>query len=192
MSNYIVDSSAIVDNGAQIGDHSHIWHFSHICAGAKIGHHCSLGQNVFVANGVVIGNNVKIQNNVSIYDGVFLEDNVFCGPSVVFTNVINPRSQIIRKNEYRKTVVQHGASIGANATIICGINIGQYAFIAAGAVVSRDVAPYTLVMGIPAKFKSYICYCGIKLQFKNNEALCTNCALRYIINNQQCKLLEEN
>lgn len=146
-----IHETAIVDNGAIIGDQTRIWHWAHVCKGAKIGSRCSLGQNVFVENDVVIGDNVKIQNNVSVYDSVFLEDDVFCGSSMVFTNVFNPRSAVPRKNEYLKTLVRKGATIGANATIVCGITIGRYAFIGAGAVVTRDVPDFALVVGNPAK-----------------------------------------
>lgn len=146
-----IHETAIVDAGATIGDASRIWHWVHICSGAKIGAHCSFGQNVFVGNDVVIGNNCKIQNNVSIYDSVVLEDDVFCGPSMVFTNVYNPRSAIVRKREYRRTLVKKGATIGANATIICGVTLGKYCFIGAGAVVTENVEPYALMAGVPAK-----------------------------------------
>ncbi|MET3454088.1 MULTISPECIES: acyltransferase [Pseudomonas] len=149
--NYQLHPSAIVDPGAEIGSGSRIWHFVHVCSGARIGEDCSLGQNVFVGNCVVIGNNVKIQNNVSVYDNVTLEDDVFCGPSMVFTNVYNPRSAVSRKDEYRDTLVKQGATLGANCTIVCGVTIGEYAFVAAGAVVNRDVKPYALVAGVPAK-----------------------------------------
>jgi UDP-2-acetamido-3-amino-2,3-dideoxy-glucuronate N-acetyltransferase len=142
--------TAIVDEGASIGDGTRIWHWVHVCAKATIGRNCSLGQNVFVGNDVCIGNNVKIQNNVSVYDSVSLEDDVFCGPSMVFTNVYNPRSAIPRKDEYRRTLVKRGATIGANATIVCGVTLGEYAFIAAGAVVNKDVNPYALMVGVPA------------------------------------------
>jgi UDP-2-acetamido-3-amino-2,3-dideoxy-glucuronate N-acetyltransferase len=146
-----IHETAIVDNGAIIGDQTRIWHWTHVCKGAKIGSRCSLGQNVFVGNDVVVGDNVKIQNNVSVYDSVFLEDDVFCGPSMVFTNVFNPRSAVPRKNEYLKTLVRKGATIGANATIVCGVTIGRYAFIGAGAVVTKDVPDFALVVGNPAK-----------------------------------------
>jgi len=151
MNNYTVHPTAIVDQGAQIDDGTRIWHWVHVCGGAKIGKGCSFGQNVFVGNDVIIGNNCKIQNNVSIYDAVRLEDDVFCGPSMVFTNVYNPRAEIERKNEYRKTIVKKGATIGANATIVCGITLGEYCFIAAGAVVNNDVEPFSLMVGVPAK-----------------------------------------
>jgi len=143
--------TAIVDEGAQIGAGSRIWHWVHISGGAKIGEKCSFGQNVFVGNNVKIGNNCKIQNNVSIYDNVFLEDDVFCGPSMVFTNVYNPRSAIVRKDEYRNTYVKRGVTIGANATIVCGVTLGEYSFIAAGAVINKDVKPFALMAGVPAK-----------------------------------------
>ncbi|WP_260293622.1 acyltransferase [Sedimenticola hydrogenitrophicus] len=149
--NYSVHQSAIVDVGASIGEGSRIWHFVHVCAGAQIGKNCSLGQNVFVGNKVVIGDNCKIQNNVSVYDNVTLEEGVFCGPSMVFTNVYNPRSLIERKNEYRDTLVKKGATLGANCTIICGVTVGAFAFIGAGAVVNKSVHDYALMVGVPAK-----------------------------------------
>jgi len=152
----IIEASAIIDKGATIGANTKIWHWVHICSEAKIGKNCSFGQNVFVANKVKIGDNVKVQNNVSIYDEVTLESNVFCGPSVVFTNVKNPRSKIKRKKEYKKTLVMNGASLGANCTIICGISIGKYAFVAAGTVVTKDVKSYALVKGIPARQVGWI------------------------------------
>jgi UDP-2-acetamido-3-amino-2,3-dideoxy-glucuronate N-acetyltransferase len=161
---YTIHPTAIVDEGAQIGEGSRIWHWVHICGGAKIGERCSFGQNVFVGNDVVIGNNVKVQNNVSIYDAVRLEDDVFCGPSMVFTNVYNPRSAITRKNEYRNTVVRRGATLGANCTIVCGTTIGEYAFVGAGAVVNRDVPPYALVLGVPARQRGWMCKCGVQLK----------------------------
>ena len=149
--NYQVHPSAIVDDGATIGDGSRIWHFVHVCGGAKIGESVSLGQNVFVGNNVAIGDNCKIQNNVSVYDNVTLEDGVFCGPSMVFTNVYNPRSEIGRKDEYQDTLVKKGATLGANCTIICGVIVGEYAFVGAGAVVNQDVPDFALVVGVPAK-----------------------------------------
>lgn len=146
-----IHPSAIVDEGAQIGNGTRVWHFVHICSGAKVGEKCSLGQNVFVGNRVVIGNNVKVQNNVSIYDSVTIEDDVFCGPSMVFTNVINPRSAVSRKEEYLPTLVKKGATLGANCTVVCGVTIGENAFIGAGSVVTKDVKPFALMVGVPAK-----------------------------------------
>ena len=147
----MIHETAIIDEGAQLGEGCRVWHWAHICGGAKIGNGCSFGQNVFVGNDVQIGNNVKIQNNVSVYDRVQLEDDVFCGPSMVFTNVYNPRSAIVRKDEYRPTLVRKGATLGANCTIICGVEIGEYAFIGAGAVITKDVPPYALMAGVPAR-----------------------------------------
>lgn len=177
---YTVHPSSIVDAGAVIGAGTKIWHFCHISSKSVIGDNCSFGQNVFVADNVVVGNNVKVQNNVSLYDGVLIEDDVFCGPSVVFTNVINPRSFIVRSTEFRRTVVKRGASIGANATIVCGITIGEYAFIAAGAVVCRDVAPYSVVMGVPARQTGFICKCGTTIEYcaqcnEPRKVSCPNC-----------------
>lgn len=146
-----IHPTAIVDEGAVIGAGSRVWHWVHICGGARIGERCSFGQNVFVGNDVVIGNNVKVQNNVSIYDAVTLEDDVFCGPSMVFTNVYNPRSAVTRKDEYRRTLIRKGATLGANCTIVCGVTVGDYAFVAAGAVINRDVKPYALMAGVPAR-----------------------------------------
>jgi UDP-2-acetamido-3-amino-2,3-dideoxy-glucuronate N-acetyltransferase len=160
----MVHPSAIVDAGAQIGDGTRVWHWVHISAGARIGRNCTLGQNVFVANRVVIGDNVKIQNNVSVYDEVTLEDGVFCGPSMVFTNVYNPRSEVSRKDEYRRTLVRRGATLGANCTIVCGITIGQYAFIGAGAVVNRDVPDFALMLGVPARLAGWMSRHGERLK----------------------------
>ena len=158
-----IHPTAIVDEGAQIGEGSRIWHWAHICGGAKIGRDCSFGQNVFVGNRVEIGNNVKIQNNVSVYDNVTLEDDVFCGPSMVFTNVYNPRSAVSRKDEYRNTLVKRGATLGANCTIVCGVTIGEYAFVGAGAVINRDVKPYALMVGVPARQIGWMSEYGEKL-----------------------------
>lgn len=163
MASPTIHESAYVDDGAVIGDDTRIWHFCHVNAGAVIGERCSLGQNVVVMPRTKIGNNVKIQNNVSVYEGVEMEDDVFCGPSMVFTNVINPRSHVSRKHEYRRTLVRRGVSIGANATIVCGATLGEYAFVGAGAVVSRDVKPYALVVGVPARQVGWVCACGEKL-----------------------------
>ena len=151
MTNITKHETAIIDDGATIGEGSRIWHWAHICSGAVIGKGCSFGQNVFVGNKVTIGNNVKVQNNVSVYDNVHLEDDVFCGPSMVFTNVYNPRSAVTRKDEYRDTLVKQGATLGANSTIVCGVSIGKYAFIGAGAVVTRNVPDYALMVGVPAR-----------------------------------------
>ena len=155
--------SAIVDTGAQLGDDTRVWHFAHVCAGARIGEGCSLGQGVFVGNDVRIGRNVKIQNNVSVYDAVTLEDDVFCGPSMVFTNVHNPRSAVVRKNEYRPTRVKRGATLGANCTVVCGVTIGRHAFVGAGAVVSRDVPDFALVLGVPARQVGWMSRFGERL-----------------------------
>jgi len=163
MAETFVHESAYVDAGAEVGEGTKIWHFSHVMSGARIGRGCNIGQNVVISPGVGIGNNVKIQNNVSVYTGVTLEDDVFCGPSMVFTNVVNPRSHISRKHEYQQTIVGRGASLGANSTILCGHNIGRYAFVGAGAVVTRDVADYALVVGNPARVVGWMCQCGLKL-----------------------------
>lgn len=186
---YSAHESAIIDDGATLGEDTKVWHFSHVCSGAKIGAKCSLGQNVFIGNDVIIGNNVKIQNNVSIYDAVYLEDDVFCGPSMVFTNVFNPRSHVIRKHEYRKTLVKRGATIGANATVVCGITIGEYAFIGAGCVVNKDVKPYAMMVGVPARQIGWMCQCGIKLDFSTDLAVCTSCGANYKLVNGACQSL---
>lgn len=181
-----IHSSAIVDDGAQIGDGSRVWHFAHICAGARIGERCSFGQNVFVGNDVIIGNNVKIQNNVSIYDAVCLEDDVFCGPSTVFTNVYNPRSAVTRKDEYRKTIIRKGATLGANSTIVCGVTVGEYAFVAAGAVVNRQVRPYALMAGVPARQIGWMSRHGERLELPiegDGEAVCPATGTRYRLSN---------
>lgn len=191
---YIAHETAIVDAGAQIGESTRIWHWVHICAGAKIGNHCSLGQNVFVGNDVQIGNNVKIQNNVSVYDAVTIEDDVFCGPSMVFTNVYNPRSAVTRKNEYRKTVVKRGATIGANATIVCGVVVGEYAFIAAGAVINKDVKPYALIAGVPGKQIGWMSQFGEQLSLPiegNAQATCPHSGEVYVLRARELiKLIE--
>ncbi|PXF63040.1 acyltransferase [Kangiella spongicola] len=161
---YQVHPSAIVDEGAEIGENTRVWHFVHVCGGAKIGQGCSLGQNVFIGNRVTVGNNVKIQNNVSVYDNVHLEDDVFCGPSMVFTNVYNPRSFIERKTEYRDTLVKKGATLGANCTIVCGVTIGRYSLVGAGAVVNSDVKPFALMVGVPAKHIGWISKYGERLE----------------------------
>lgn len=181
MADYSKHDSAIVDQGAIIGENTKIWHFSHVMGDAQIGKNCSLGQNVFIANQVKIGNNVKIQNNVSIYEGVVLDDHVFCGPSTVFTNVKNPRSAFPRNTskDYLRTWVQEGASLGANSTIVCGTTIGKWAFIAAGAVVTKDIPAYAVVAGVPARIIGWMCECGIALEFKNNHSECSQCARTY-------------
>jgi UDP-2-acetamido-3-amino-2,3-dideoxy-glucuronate N-acetyltransferase len=179
VADYFVHESSYVDEGAVIGKGSKIWHYCHIMPGAVIGERCSLGQNVVVMPGTRIGTNVKIQNNVSIYEGVELEDDVFCGPSCVFTNVLNPRSHVSRKHEYRKTLVKRGASIGANATVVCGITMGEYAFIGAGAVVTSDVLPYALMVGVPARRVGWMCQCGERLRVAGPEAACAACGSRY-------------
>src|SRR5215472_4063 len=185
---YFVDPTARVDKPVTIGARTHIWHFSHVMANCVIGENCNLGQNVHVAPGVRIGNNVKIQNNVSLYTGVELEDDVFCGPSMVFTNVINPRSHIDRKSEYQRTLVSKGSSIGANATIVCGTTLGRYSFIAAGAVVTHDVPEYALMMGVPARQCGWVCSCGTTLQ-GIEELTCKNCKRRYAVADGRCREL---
>lgn len=181
---YFAHETAVIDPGAEIGDGTQIWHFSHVMGGARIGQRCKLGQNVFVAKGAVLGQNCKIQNNVSIYEGVVLEDDVFCGPSMVFTNVKTPRSGVLRNtsDDYLETHVKKGASIGANATIVCGVTIGSYSFVGAGSVVSRDVPDYALVVGVPARVKGWACECGITLSFPDTkEATCSECGKRYVM-----------
>ena len=178
----MIHPSAIVDAGAQIGAGTHVWHFAHVCAGARIGDGCSLGQGVFVANDVRIGRNVKVQNNVSVYDAVTLEDDVFCGPSMVFTNVHNPRSAVPRKSEYRRTLVMRGATLGANCTIVCGCTVGEYAFVGAGAVVSRDVPRFALVVGVPARRIGWMSRHGERLSLPasgEGEAACPSTGERY-------------
>jgi UDP-2-acetamido-3-amino-2,3-dideoxy-glucuronate N-acetyltransferase len=172
---YFVHPTAVVDDPVEIGDHTQIWHFSHVMAGAKIGEHCIIGQNVFIAPGAILGNNIKLQNNVSIYDGVILEDHVFCGPSMVFTT----RSFISRKKEFRKTLVKKGATIGANATIVCGYMIGQYAFIGAGSVVTKDIPDYALVYGNPGRVKGWVCECAEEIAFRSGKAVCHACGKGY-------------
>jgi UDP-2-acetamido-3-amino-2,3-dideoxy-glucuronate N-acetyltransferase len=182
---YWSHATAIIDAGASIGEGTRIWHWVHVCAGARIGDRCVLGQNVFVANRVVIGDNVRIQNNVSVYDDVTLEDDVFCGPSMVFTNVINPRSHVSRKDEYLRTLVRRGATLGANSTIVCGNTIGEYAFVAAGAVVTHDVAAYALVVGTPARRFGWMCRCGVRLP-DGTKVQCAACGQAYEIDSTRC------
>ena len=181
-----VHPTAIVDAGARIGVGTHIWHWVHVCAGATIGQNCSLGQNVFVGNDVRIGCNVKIQNNVSVYDAVTLEDDVFCGPSMVFTNVYNPRSAVSRKNEYRRTLVRQGATLGANSTIVCGTIVGRYAFIGAGAVVNRDVPDFALMLGVPARQGGWVSKHGERLVFAEGRATCAATGETYVLQGDVC------
>jgi UDP-2-acetamido-3-amino-2,3-dideoxy-glucuronate N-acetyltransferase len=180
-----VHESSYIDEPCEIGEGTKIWHFSHVMSGSKIGRRCNIGQNVVISPQVSIGDNVKIQNNVSVYTGVELEDDVFCGPSMVFTNVTNPRSHVSRKDEYRRTLVRRGASIGANATIVCGHTIGSYAFIGAGAVVTADVPDYAIIVGNPGRVAGWMCQCGIKLALsreiqRDDEAACSSCGAKYL------------
>lgn len=182
--NYQVHPSAIIDDGAQIGDGSRVWHFVHVCSGARIGKGVSLGQNVFVGNKVVIGDNCKIQNNVSVYDNVTLEEGVFCGPSMVFTNVYNPRSLIERKSEYRDTQVRKGATLGANSTVVCGVTIGEYAFVGAGAVINKSVPAYALMVGVPARQIGWMSEFGEQLDLPlegEGTAVCEHSGARYVL-----------
>jgi len=190
----IIHPSAIVDAGAQLGEGTRVWHFSHVCAGARIGEACSLGQNVYVGNDVVVGRNVKIQNNVSVYDAVTLEDDVFCGPSMVFTNVYNPRSAVTRKNEYRRTLVRRGATLGANCTLVCGVTVGQYAFVGAGAVVQKNVPDFALMVGVPARRIGWMGRFGERLALPASgeaEATCPHSGDRYRLAGDVCTLIEE-
>jgi len=178
---FYIHPSSVLDPGAVVGPGTKIWHFTHVMPGARIGARCNIGQNVFVASGVTVGDNVKIQNNVSLYTGVVVEDDVFLGPSMVFTNVINPRSHVERKSEYKPTLVRRGASIGANATVVCGVTLGRYCFIGAGAVVTRDVPDYALVVGNPARIRGHVCQCGVRLEFGgDSRAQCASCGDRYV------------
>ncbi len=189
---YQKHETAIIDSGAQIGSGSRIWHWTHICKGAKIGSEVSLGQNVFVGNKVIIGDHCKIQNNVSIYDNVSLEEGVFCGPSMVFTNVYNPRSFIERKNEYKNTLIKKGASLGANCTIICGIEIGEFAFVGAGAVVNKNVPPYALVIGVPARQIGWMSEYGEKLDLPlsgNAQTICKHSGKKYQLKNSEISMI---
>lgn len=190
---YTAHPSAIIDEGAQIGSGTRIWHWVHVSAQAKIGEGCSLGQNVYVGNDVVIGRNVKVQNNVSVYDAVTLEDDVFCGPSMVFTNVYNPRSAVTRKDEYRRTLVKQGATLGANCTIVCGNTVGAYAFIGAGAVVNKDVPAYALMVGVPARQIGWMSEFGEQLDVPlqgQGEAVCQHTGARYVLDGQSMTKIE--
>ena len=183
MAAYFAHESAYVDDGCVIGDDTKIWHFTHVMSGARIGRGCNIGQNVVISADVVVGDNVKIQNNVSLYTGVVLEDDVFCGPSMVFTNVVNPRSHVSRKHEYQRTLVKRGATIGANATVVCGRTIGRYAFVGAGAVVTKDVRDYAIVVGNPALVSGWMCQCGLKLAGGARvpiQARCATCGSEYL------------
>src|SRR5208283_1993183 len=188
---YFAHSSAMVDEPCEIGDGTKIWHFSHVMENCQIGAKCNLGQNVHVASGVRIGDNVKIQNNVSLYAGVELEDDVFCGPSMVFTNVTTPRSHVNRRSEYQRTLVRKGASLGANSTIVCGTTIGEYAFIGAGAVVTRDVPRHALMVGVPARRIGWVCQCGVTLQMESEKGTCSECGKNYILQGEDISLMVE-
>ena len=187
----VIHPTAIVDAGARIGAGTRVWHWAHVSSGAVIGENCSLGQGVFVGNTARLGNNVRVQNNVSIYDSVEIEDDVFCGPSMVFTNAFNPRSHVPRKDEYRPTRVRRGASIGANATIVCGVTVGEYAMVGAGSVVTKDVEPHALVMGVPARRKGWMCWCGEQLAGKG-RITCAACSRRYAITDAGCAPLTDD
>ena len=187
-----IHPSAVIDAGATLGASTRVWHFAHVCGGARIGEACSLGQNVFIGNDVVIGNNVKIQNNVSVYDAVTLEDDVFCGPSMVFTNVFNPRSAVTRKDQYRKTLVRRGATLGANSTIVCGVTIGRYAFIGAGAVATRDVPDFALMAGVPARQIGWMSRFGERLALEtgaDGNAICPHTGDGYVVTDGVCTLM---
>lgn len=187
---YFAHETCCIDQGCVIGEGTKIWHFSHVMAGSSIGKNCNIGQNVVISPGVVLGNGMKVQNNVSVYTGVTCEDDVFLGPSCVFTNVQNPRAFINRKCEFRKTAVKKGASIGANATIVCGHTIGRYAFVGAGSVVTKDVPDYSMVYGVPAKIRGYVCQCGEQIQFLNGKAVCSACGKQYQMSEKD-KAVEE-
>jgi UDP-2-acetamido-3-amino-2,3-dideoxy-glucuronate N-acetyltransferase len=190
MADFFAHESSYIDDGAVIGQGTKIWHFSHVMAGAVIGERCNLGQNVVVMPGTRLGANVKVQNNVSIYEGVILEDDVFCGPSCVFTNVVNPRSHVSRKSEYQKTLVRRGASIGANATILCGVTLGEYSFVGAGAVVRSDVPAFALMVGVPARRVGWMCQCGVRLQVREGRATCAACGAGYQETNGALRLID--
>lgn len=186
MNNTFIHETAVVDEGAEIGGGTKIWHFSHVMGTAQIGKNCVLGQNVFVGNKAVLGNNVKVQNNVSVYEGVVCEDDVFLGPSMVFTNVINPRSAVNRKNEFKTTLVKKGTTIGANATVVCGVELGEYSFIGAGAVVTKDVKPFALMTGVPARQKGWVSRSGAVL---GNDLICPETGERYVLKDDFLELL---
>ncbi|MCV2349751.1 acyltransferase [Paucibacter sp. Y2R2-4] len=191
---YWKHESAIVDAGAELGEGTKVWHFAHISPGARIGDRCALGQGVYVGNDVLIGDNVRIQNNVSVYDAVTLEDDVFCGPSMVFTNVYNPRAAVARKNEYRRTLIRRGATLGANCTVVCGNTVGRYAFVGAGAVVQRDVPDFALVVGVPARRIGWMSRFGERLDLPMQgeaEATCPHTGDRYRLQGELCELIEE-
>jgi UDP-2-acetamido-3-amino-2,3-dideoxy-glucuronate N-acetyltransferase len=182
MADYFVHPSSYVDDGAEIGEGTRVWHFSHVMSGARVGRRCNIGQNVVISPGVVIGDDVKIQNNVSVYTGVVLEDHVFCGPSMVFTNVVNPRSHVSRRHEYQQTLVRTGATLGANSTIVCGHTVGRHSFVGAGAVVTRDVPDYALVVGNPARVSGWMCECGVRIAGGSvlpAKAACGSCGASY-------------
>jgi len=187
----LIHESAIIDKGAAIGEGTRVWHWVHVSAGATIGESCSLGQNVYVGGDVRIGNNVKIQNNVSVYDAVVLEDDVFCGPSMVFTNVYNPRSAVSRKGEFRRTLVRQGATLGANCTIVCGVTVGRYAFVGAGAVVNRNVPDFALMLGVPARQAGWMSRHGERLVFLGEQATCRATGEMYVLRNGVCSLAAE-
>jgi UDP-2-acetamido-3-amino-2,3-dideoxy-glucuronate N-acetyltransferase len=195
MADYFLHESSYVDAGAIVGSGTKIWHFCHVMAGSRIGSDCNIGQNVFIASGVQVGNRVKIQNNVSVYSGVTLEDDVFLGPSMVFTNVTNPRSQVSRKDEYQPTLIRRGATIGANATILCGITLGEFAFVGAGAVVTHDVPAYALAYGAPARLQGWMCRCGERLLFSTlpatEKAICPRCNTHYEKLGQNVRVVDE-
>ena len=191
MDDVFIHESSYVDDGCEVGSGTRIWHFCHVMPGARIGRNCVLGQNVHVASKVVVGDRCKIQNNVSLYDRVVLEDEVFCGPSMVFTNVVNPRADVERKSEYKNTVLKRGCTIGANATIVCGNTVGERAMVGAGAVVTRDVPPRALVVGVPARIAGWVCDCGVKLDIADGGgAVCAECGRRYALSGEACELVD--
>jgi len=182
MTEYQAHPTAVIDDGAVIGKGTKIWHFCHVCGTAVIGEGCNIGQNVYIDNDAKVGNRIKIQNNVSVYKGVTLEDGVFCGPSMVFTNVVNPRSEVERKDEFRLTLVKRGATLGANSTIVCGVTIGEYAFVGAGAVITMDIPAYALMVGVPARRIGWMCACGVRLPDRG-KLVCSECDRAYVVEN---------